>query len=191
FGMTIIGYAVATDDRKDFDKQLVALRDANCGQYAIEYIRDSAQDRPELETALAALHPGDQLVVQNFSRAATSHWRLVEIFQTVRSRGADLVSVEDGIDTSTAGGEHYFELMNALQRFDDGLLQSHGNGQQRPRGRNGGRKPVDATIYRRIADCHFDRSINVTEVCKSLNISRGTFYKYSNLIAAERAQKQA
>lgn len=189
--MAIIGYAVASDNRKEFDRQLVALRDAGCSKYSVEYVRHSAQERPELDSALQKLCTGDQLVVQNFSRIATSHWRLVQIFLTVRGRGAHLVSVEDGISTQSAGGEYYFELMSALQRFDAGLLQSHGNGHKRPRGRNGGRKPMDATIFRRIADCHFDRAINVTEMCKELNISRSTFYKYSNQIAEERTAKPA
>src|SRR5262245_26969018 len=98
--MAIVGYARVSTDDQNLDLQLHALEAAGCEQILKdEGVSAVADERPEFENALAALSPGDTLLVWKNDRA---HRRLKDALLTMHRLekvGATFRSVTEFIDT--------------------------------------------------------------------------------------------
>src|SRR5215471_10354148 len=68
----IIGYARVSTDGQTLDAQQSALREAGCARVFSEKVSGAKTDRQQLAKALAALGPGDTLVVCKLDRLARS-----------------------------------------------------------------------------------------------------------------------
>lgn len=77
-----------------------------------------ADNRPGLQQALAAVGPGDALIVYSLSRLARSTKDTITIAETLAKRGADLVSLSEKIDTTTAAGKMVFRMLAVLSEFE-------------------------------------------------------------------------
>ena len=77
-----------------------------------------ADNRPGLQQALASLAPGDALVVYSLSRLARSTKDCIAIAELVEKRGADLVSLSEQIDTTSAAGRMVFRMLSVLAEFE-------------------------------------------------------------------------
>ena len=101
--------------------------------------------RPELDKALlSANRPGDQLVVTKLDRLGRSLEHLIELAKQLEQRGVDLVVLDQGIDTSTALGRLFFQIIGAIAEFEHALMSERtmdGLAAARARGRTGGQKP--------------------------------------------------
>ena len=92
--------------------------------------------------------------------------------------------VSDGVvDTTSPSGELVFNIFSALAQFERRLIQERtkaGLDAARARGRRGGRKPLDADDPRiqMAKTMHTDKGMKISDICKTLKISRTTFYRY-------------
>ena len=77
-----------------------------------------ADNRPALQDALADLQEGHALVVYALSRLARSTRDAISIAEQLEKRGADLVSISERIDTTTAAGKMVFRMMAVLAEFE-------------------------------------------------------------------------
>ena len=75
-------------------------------------------DRPGLAAALAAVSKGDALVVYSLSRLARSTRHTLEISDRLDKVGADLVSLSERIDTTSAAGRMVFRMLAVLAEFE-------------------------------------------------------------------------
>ena len=97
---------------------------ASNGATAVRIFRDEAisgkrrTNRPGLMDALATIGKGDALVVCSLSRLARSTIDTIEISEQLRKIGADLVSMSESIDTTTAAGKMVFQMMAVLAEFE-------------------------------------------------------------------------
>jgi DNA invertase Pin-like site-specific DNA recombinase len=69
---------------------------------------------------------------------------LIELSQDLQARGVDLVVLDQGIDTSTAIGRMFFQILGAVAEFEHALMSERtedGLEAARARGRTGGQKP--------------------------------------------------
>ena len=92
-----------------------------------------------------------------------------------------LRSLQENIDTSTAGGELVFHVFGAMAQFERSLIRERtkaGLEAARARGRKGGRPAVEAQKIKAIRALANDSTVNVSEACATLGISRATFYRY-------------
>src|SRR6266496_1838568 len=88
-------------------------------------------------------------------------------------------------DTTTSGGKLIFHIFGALAEFERDIIRERTNaGLQaaRARGRLGGRpkaKTLDTSKKVSLAQSLYDNKNNtIDEICKTLNISRATLYRY-------------
>lgn len=78
-----------------------------------------ADNRPALQSALTAVcRSKGTLVVYSLSRLARSMRDALEIAARLEKAGADLVSLTESIDTTSATGRLFFHLMSALSEFE-------------------------------------------------------------------------
>jgi DNA invertase Pin-like site-specific DNA recombinase len=99
-----IGYGrVSTRDQHP-EAQHDALRAAGCDQVFIDKVSGKLARRPALDRALlSANRKGDQLIITKLDRLGRSLEHLIELSKDLQTRGVDLVVLDQGIDTSTAG----------------------------------------------------------------------------------------
>ncbi len=75
-------------------------------------------DRPGLAQALAVVRKGDALVVHSLSRLSRSTRQMLDIADHLLKIGADLVSISEKIDTTSASGRMVFRMMAVLNEFE-------------------------------------------------------------------------
>ena len=78
----------------------------------------SADNRPGLQAALNDCRKGSALVVYSLSRLARSTKDTIEISERLTKAGADLVSLSEKIDTTSAAGKMVFRMLAVLAEFE-------------------------------------------------------------------------
>jgi DNA invertase Pin-like site-specific DNA recombinase len=81
-----------------------------------------ADNRPELQRALADCKKGEALVVYSLSRLARSTIDTIEISENLTKKKADLVSLQEKLDTTTAAGKMMFQMLAVLGEFERNLV---------------------------------------------------------------------
>ena len=182
----LVGYARVSTQEQELQLQLDALKKAGCAKEFIfvDKISGTKADRPGLEKCLAELKPGDTLLVWRLDRLGRSMPHLVSLIEDLRIKGIGFRSICDGaIDTTTASGELIFNIFSSLAQFERRLIQERtraGLEAARSRGRKGGRKKLDNNDPRILMakNMHKDHGMSINDICKTLKISRASFYRY-------------
>ena len=89
-------------------------------------------------------------------------------------------SLQEQLDTGTSGGELVFHVFGALGEFERDLIRERtmaGLAAARARGRQGGRRGLTAEKVRQLRTLAADRAYSVRRICRTLGISRATFYR--------------
>jgi DNA invertase Pin-like site-specific DNA recombinase len=77
--------------------------------------------RAELATILDFIREGDVLVVTRIDRLARSIADLQDIVRTLKARGAALRATEQSIDTTTAAGKCFLDMLGVFAEFETNL----------------------------------------------------------------------
>ena len=114
-----IGYARVSTRDQNPGAQQDALTAAGCEQIFTDKVSGKLARRPELDKALlVACRRGDQLVVTKLDRLGRSLEHLIDLSAGLQQRGVDLVVLDQGIDTSTAVGRMFFQILGAIAEFE-------------------------------------------------------------------------
>lgn len=81
----------------------------------------SRDARPVLELILKTLRQGDKLVVWKLDRLARNTLDLLQIKNEIAEKGAGLVVLDLDIDTSTASGECFLQMLAVFAEFETNL----------------------------------------------------------------------
>lgn len=118
-----IGYARVSTEEQNLSLQLDALNAAGCERiYRDEGISAVAHDRPEFAAALAALAPGDTLVIWKMDRAFRSLLDALRVLEELERRGVNFHSLTDAIDTGTPMGRFVYQIRNAFSELERALI---------------------------------------------------------------------
>ena len=173
-----IGYARVSTAGQNLDAQLAALHAAGCTMVRTE-TGDGATlaGRPELQTILDFIHSGETLVVTRIDRLARSLQDLQVIVATLKDRGAHLAATEQPVDTSTAAGKAFFDMLGVFAEFETNLRrerQAEGIAAAKQRGVYRGRPPrIDLEAVKEL----LSQGLSPTQIAREMKISRGTVYK--------------
>lgn len=178
---------VSTRDQHP-EAQLDALRAAGCEQVFTDRASGKLARRPELDKALLVLRSGDQLVVTKLDRLGRSLEHLIALSKQLQERGVDLVVLDQGIDTSTAVGRMFFQILGAIAEFEHALMSERtldGLEAARARGRAGGQKPKlgprQVTLARQMyeeAAQDGRRRYTVQQIADEFGVTRPTIYRH-------------
>ena len=178
-----IGYARVSTTEQILDLQQDALEQIGCSKIFTDTISSAKAERPGLAQALLYARAGDSLVVWRLDRVGRSLKELIEIIKDLNSRNIDFQSLTEHIDTSTPEGKLIFHIFASLAEFERDVIRERtkaGLQAARARSRLGGRpKALNTPKKRAIAQSLYDDKTNtIDEICKTLNISRATLYRY-------------
>lgn len=114
--------------------------------------------------------------------------KLIDTVNLLKAKGIGFRVLTQQLDTTTTAGMLIFHVFGAIAEFERSLIQertSAGLKAARARGRFGGRpKTMDKKKLSIAESLYRDGKTNVSEICKTLGISRATFYLNINPLAA-------
>ena len=120
--MAIYGYARASTVDQDVSIQVDALRAAGCEVIRSEKVSGTSRvGRDELDLLLQFVRPGDTLMVTRIDRLARSIKDLQDIVHDLKQRGVALRATEQPIDTSTAAGKAFLDMLGVFAEFETNL----------------------------------------------------------------------
>ena len=181
----LIGYARVSTSDQTLNLQKDALEHIGCSKIFTDTISGSTTERQGLDAALAYVREGDTLVVWRLDRLGRSLKHLIETITALNNRKIGFKSITENIDTTTSGGKLIFHIFGALAEFERDIIKERtkaGLNASRARGRLGGRpKAKTLNTPKRVAmaqSLYDDKNNSIDDICKTLNISRATLYRY-------------
>ncbi|WP_273544001.1 recombinase family protein [Nocardioides panacisoli] len=113
---------------------------------------------------------------------------LIELSKHLETKGVDLVVLDQGVDTSTAAGKMFFQILGAIAEFEHALMSERtrdGLAAARARGRTGGQKPKLGPRQVKLARQMYEetgadgkRRYTVQQVADEFGVSRPTIYRH-------------
>lgn len=177
----LIGYARISTTDQSLDLQKDALAQAGCIKVFEDVASGAKASREGLDQALKYLRDGDTLVVWRLDRLGRSLRHLVELVAKLHERSIGFRSLQENIDTSTASGKLFLHVFGALAEFERELVRERtkaGLHAAALRGRKGGRpRLMDKTKVQLARALHKEKAISVSEICRTLGVSKGTLYR--------------
>ncbi|WP_102194675.1 recombinase family protein [Microbacterium aurantiacum] len=189
----LIGYARVSTRQQSTDRQEADLLAAGIRRddlYVDRGVSGARASRPQFDLALAALEPGDTLIITTLDRLGRSTQNMLAFADELRSRGAGLRVLNLGggdVDTSTPMGSMLFTIMAALAQMEHEIKRERVTdsiAKRRAAGHDLGGRP------QRITDSQIRSAVHLVEsgqpaaqVARDLGMSRATFYRRSRALA--------
>jgi DNA invertase Pin-like site-specific DNA recombinase len=174
----IVGYARVSTDGQTLDAQRTALAQAGAHQVFAEKISGAVTERKALARAIAALGPGDVLLVTRLDRLARSTRDLLNVLDAVAKAGAGFKSLADAwADTTTAHGRLMLTVLGGLAEFERELIRARtdeGRKRAQARGVRFGRKLKLTVHQRQEALARREAGEALVEIARSYAVSHST-----------------
>ena len=176
--MAVYGYARVSTTDQDLTVQRAALKAAGCEVIRAEKASGTRRNgRTELQLLLEFLREGDTLVVTRIDRLARSVKDLQDIVHGLKATGVMLKATEQPIDTSTAAGKAFLDMLGVFAEFETNLRkerQLEGIAAAKVRGAYKGRPQIiDAGMVRKLTA----EGVGGTEIARRLGIARASVYR--------------
>ena len=177
--MACYGYARVSSIDQDYALQEKALRAAGCEIVRAEKASGTSRNsRTELDLLLEFLHDGDTLMVTRVDRLARSVKDLQDIVYTLKEKNVTLKATEQPIDTRTAAGKAFLDMLGVFAEFETNLRrerQLEGVAAAKLRGAYRGRKKsIDDDEIKRL---RHEEKLGATKIAQRLGIGRASVYR--------------
>ena len=177
----LVGYARVSTEHQSLSIQLQELEKAGCGKvFKEKRSGTSASAREALGECLDFVRDGDSLVVTRIDRLARSLRDLQNIVHDLQQKGVSLVATEQPVDTSTAAGKCFLDMLGVFAEFETSLRkerQMEGIERAKKEGKYKGRKPVITDgLKLKIAEA-VQSGEPKAQIAKRLGIGRATLYR--------------
>src|SRR5271166_5991146 len=170
--------------RSESRRQRDALAATGCDLVFIDKASGKLARRPDLDKALLVARAGDQLLVTKLGRSLE---HLIELSRDLQDAGVHLVVLDQGIDTSTAMGRMFFQILGAIAEFEHALMSERtidGLTAARARGRIGEQKPKLTPRQAKIArEMYESGEHTVQQIADEFGVSRPTIYRHVDKLA--------
>jgi DNA invertase Pin-like site-specific DNA recombinase len=182
-GGALIGYARVSSEGQSLDVQHAALERAGVAKrhlYSEKASGTKRDGRDQLEHLLRSLRKGDCVVITRLDRLARSTRDLLTIAKQVEEVGADLVALEQPINTASPEGRLFFTMLSAFGEFEteirkarqmEGIAGAKAKGADSPY--KGRPASIDATKVKALQEA----GIGPAEIARQLGISRQSVYR--------------
>jgi DNA invertase Pin-like site-specific DNA recombinase len=103
------------------EQQEAALKAAGVVKMFLDNMSGAHDDRPGLFALMEYVRAGDTVAVWKLDRLGRNLQHILETVKTLTERGVTLVSVTDGIDSSTAAGRMMIGVLGSLAEYERAL----------------------------------------------------------------------
>ena len=178
-----VGYIRVSTVEQHEDRQVKDLTEnAKVSKVFMDKLSGKDTNRPQLKAMLDYVREGDTVVVSEYSRLARSTRDLIDIVETLKAKGVNVISMKENYDNNTPQGRLIlkifmdiaeFERELMLQRQKEGIAIAKANGKYK--GRQSKQKPAD---WESLKAMYMSRQITVSEIAKRCDVSRPIVYKW-------------
>jgi len=141
-----VGYVRVSMKEQNTIRQEVLMQELAIEKIFIDKASGKNTDRRELQNMLNFVREGDTLIVESYSRIARSVRDLLDIVETLKSKGVEFISKKEAIDTTTPAGRLMLTIFAGLYQFERECIlerQAEGIAVAKKAGKYKGRKPLD------------------------------------------------
>lgn len=184
-----IGYVRVSTRDQNLDLQIEALEKAGCEKIYKEKISGTTKNLPELDKMIEQFQKGDELYVWRLDRLGRSVKNIIDLVLSLSDKGIIIKGFTDGVDTATANGRFFLNLIASPAEYERELIRKRTNAglqSARAKGRLGGRPKgyTKETISKLLLlrNIYKDITKRPEEIYKSPGLSRATFYRYAKIL---------
>jgi DNA invertase Pin-like site-specific DNA recombinase len=184
------GYARVSTKGQRLNLQVDALKLANCEKLYTDKASGARDDRPALKRCLQELAPGDTLVIWRLDRLGRSLAHLLTTIEGLSARGVGFESLMDRVDTTSATGRLVLHVLAAISQFERELTKERiaaGLQSAKDRGAVLGRRTVMTDDRTALVRNLLDAGESMSQVARTLRISRATLYRHAAAIRDRQA----
>ena len=174
------GYARVSTESQNLDRQLDMLKKYGVDRIYNEKMTGTKKYRPELSKMLDRMTEGDTVVIESLSRLGRSTKDLIELTEIFHSKGVNLVSMKEAIDTSTSTGKLLFTLMSAIAQFERDTIADRtreGLRSARARGKIGGRPKINTDSIKKAVKLYNTKQYSIREIEELTGVKKSTLYR--------------
>ncbi|MBM6593026.1 recombinase family protein [Microvirga pudoricolor] len=180
--MSKIGYARVSTADQDTAAQVDRLKAEGCGIIREEKASGASREgRTELETILAFLRPGDELMVVRLDRLGRDTRDVLNIVHEVKQKGAYLTVLEPFVTTRGETGEIVLTVLGMVAKMERQFIlerQKAGIEKAKKDGVYRGR-PVRTELHAQVKALAAT-GVGATAIARETGCSRGAVYKILN-----------
>ena len=171
------GYARVSTTDQDLTVQIEALAPFTDMIREEKQSGTSLKNRSELRIILDFIHEGDVLVVTRIDRLARSVADLSAIVKELMDKGASLEVTEQNIDTNTATGKAFLQMLGVFAEFETNIRrerQLEGIAKAKQEGKYRGRKKsIDREAIKKLQQ----EGKGPAAIAKELGVARSSVYR--------------
>jgi DNA invertase Pin-like site-specific DNA recombinase len=155
------------------------------------------RSRPEWDRLLTVLRKDDVLVATKLDRIGRSLVNLIDVVSLLGERGVQLRMLDQPIDTSTAMGKFFFQVMAALAELEASMTRERTlEGLASAKDRHGGKLPVrgpsikpdQIETAKTLAVTHPEMS--AARIADVIGVSRATLYRHVEVAALREGSQE-
>ena len=176
----LLGYARASKESQNLDRQLDALNEYGVDKIFNEKMTGTKKERPELDKLLDRMTEGDTVVIESLTRLGRSTKDLLELIELFSSKGVTLVSLKESIDTNTPTGKLLVTVMSAIAQFERDCIAERtveGLKAARARGRTGGRPRTNEDQVKKAVKMYNTQQYSIREIEEMTGVKKDTLYR--------------
>jgi DNA invertase Pin-like site-specific DNA recombinase len=176
----IVGYVRVSTVEQNESRQLVTMQRYNVEKLFQEKVSAKDINREELNKMLDFVREGDSIVIHDFSRLARSTKDLLHIMELLESKGVNLISTKENIDSSTPTGKLMLTMIGAINEFERTNMlerQREGIAIAKAAGKYKGRKEIKVDNFEDYYNKYLSRAFNKSQLAKEIGVSRPTLNK--------------
>jgi len=176
------GYVRVSTTDQDLALQVDELKAAGCERMYEDKRTGKNADRPGLKRLLREVEPGDVVIVYKLDRMSRSVRDLLNICHDLDGRGVEFRSLNDPIDTTTALGRCFFQMVAVFAELERSFIVERttaGRKVARARGVRFGRKPkLSADQIEMARDLIASGNHTLSSVARSMGVHRATLWRH-------------
>jgi DNA invertase Pin-like site-specific DNA recombinase len=176
-----IGYVRVSSESQNIDGQTESLEKYNIDKWFVDKVSGKDFNRPSYQEMLAFVSEGDVIHVTDWSRFGRSLVDVLKQLELLKEKKVKIVSVKENIDFDTPQGEFMMTIILGFNQMERTLIrerQTEGIAIAKAKGKYKGRpKKKLPGNWKEIINQYNKREINLVTACRSIGVSKSTFYK--------------
>lgn len=175
-----IMYSRVSTEEQNLTRQTELAKDESFDKVYTDKASGKNTDRPGLQAMLENIREGDTITVLSIDRLGRNLKDIINIVDTIKSKGCVFECLSPRFDTSTPYGDFFISLLGSIAEMERKQIlerQRQGIEYARLMGKYKGRKPKKIENFEGIYKQWLDNKITSEQAGKLLNVSRATFYR--------------
>lgn len=173
--MNVAYIRVSTVDQ-NVDRQVEAMKHLNIDKTFTDKASGKDTNRPQLQAMIEFARESDTVYVESFSRLARDTKDLLDLIALMNTKGIKVVSIKEGLDTSTPTGKLMLTMIGAIATFEREITlerQREGIALAKAKGKYKGRKAKELPEgFEDLYKQYMSRKITKTRLAELCGVSR-------------------